>query len=413
MKIRKNLNLDIDLKNSFKVEVYDKMKDNLIDCFINLANCERKGQVVDFSILKNFVKFLQSIEINYLELLYNIDLEQRIIESSVNFYNSLINETLNTNSFNTYLKWGVEVLKKEEERMTSYLPYETIKRIISLLKEIIFFNQSKSLLSSTGFKKILSDLNISLSSQVSNSSNYNQEFNDLKISFEIFSQDSKSFNTMLSIFKSFIREEFLHLIAKNEKICPEAETPKEIINKTNYIEEFMNFYLINSKIISEAFMMNNLFNVSFKEAIENIQSNYVTYNNSYLLPFYIDKYFKRSTGNSEESLKLIEKIINIFPTLPDKDVFIDIHRNLLSNRILTEDFISLENEKNLICKVKLLCGVEFTSNIEGMMLDYYSTREVNERYKTFLKSGNTDSVLPKIENNVKNKYLIISLLYLH
>lgn len=135
---------------------------------------------------------------------------------------------------------------------------------------------------------------------------------------------------MLNIFKIFLKEEYQNLIDKNESQCSENDNPKEVINKTNYIEEFIVFYTNFNKILIDAFGNNNLFNISFKEVLENIQSNNIKFNNSYILPFYLDKHLKRSsTNNSIESHKLIDSIVNIFPALPDKDVFIDIHRNLV------------------------------------------------------------------------------------
>src|SRR5690606_14915443 len=103
---------------------------------------------------------------------------------------------------------------------------------------------------------------------------------------------------------------------------------------------------------------------------------------SYILPFQIDKYFKRSSANnSHEASKLVDKIYSIFPTLPDKDIFIDTHRNLLSNRLLTDDFNSLDNEKNLIGKLKVLGGVVYTANVEVMLNDYTGNKDINDNFK--------------------------------
>jgi cullin 1 len=65
----------------------------------------------------------------------------------------------------------------------------------------------------------------------------------------------------------------------------------------------------------------------------------------------------------------------------------------LSNRILNEEFISMDVEKYLINRLKLQCGIEFTSNVEGMIGDYFSNKDFNEKYKTWMKStGNNTYV---------------------
>jgi hypothetical protein len=132
------------------------------------------------------------------------------------------------------------------------------------------------------------------------------------------------------MFKYYIREEMVGIIEKNDNLCKNYDSPKEIISKTTYIDDYIKIYTTYSKIISESFYNNNLFNVSFKEVLEKIQSDNNKFNNSYIIPFYLDKYLKRSSSNnSTESHQVIDYILNIFPTLPEKDIFIDIHRNLV------------------------------------------------------------------------------------
>jgi hypothetical protein len=166
MKLRKNLNLEVDLKMIFKEEVYNKMASELVYSFLSLMEEERKGEFIDFSIMKYFTKFMTTIEVSYMESLYMQDLENLIIDSAIKFYGSIIQEMFNNNTYLSYLKWGIDVLISEENRLEIYLPQNTIKRIIAHLKEIIFFSQSKVLLESIqGFKFLLGEKNITVITQ--------------------------------------------------------------------------------------------------------------------------------------------------------------------------------------------------------------------------------------------------------
>jgi hypothetical protein len=148
--------------------------------------------------------------------------------------------------------------------------------------------------------------------------------------FDIFSQDQKSLYILQNIFKSYVGQEFQNLIIKFDSQCSSNDTPRDIVTKTNFIEEYITFQNSYSKLVNCCFKNNNLFNVIFKEALENIQINNVNFNTSYLLPFYLDKFFKRTPGNnSADAHKLVDQILNVFTILPDKDVFIHIHRNLV------------------------------------------------------------------------------------
>lgn len=126
-------------------------------------DAERRGEVVDFSVMNNFIKFMNSIEINYMETIYTTELEDLTIERSKAFYKSIIQDILSNKPYIQYLNWGVNIINTEELRLGNYLPPMTIKKILNCLKEIIFYNQSKILLeSSTGFKDILLSQNMNV-----------------------------------------------------------------------------------------------------------------------------------------------------------------------------------------------------------------------------------------------------------
>jgi hypothetical protein len=319
-KVKKNLNLEMDLKMIFKENVYDKIKSELIDTFFVLMDVERRGEILDSSVLKKFVKFLSSIEVSYMEFLYNNFFEAEIMDNTLKFYRPLITECFNITdfSFSSYLNWGLNVIKLEEERLSVYLPQKTVENTIAYLKDQIFFTQSKVLIeSSEGFKFLLKKQSV-------------EAIEDLKKTYLLFSEDQKSLQILLFNFKNYIKDEFKNLIEKNDSQCNYIDGPREVIFKTNYVDEFISFYSINNKIITEAFGGSNMFNVCYKEVLENIQSASNKFNNSYILPFYIDKNLKRTPNNHSSELNLfIDKIFCIFPSMPDKDVFIDIHRNLV------------------------------------------------------------------------------------
>jgi hypothetical protein len=60
---------------------------------------------------------------------------------------------------------------------------------------------------------------------------------------------------------------------------------------------------------------------------------------------------------------------------------------------LTEDFISMDVEKFLINKLKLLCGIQFTANVEGMINDYNLNKDLNEKYKIWMKENKNNNVI--------------------
>jgi hypothetical protein len=181
-------------------------------------------------------------------------------------------------------------------------------------------------------------------------------------------------------------EQFRILILNNQHVV-DSEDPREIGQNTNFINEFILFFNNYNKILVECFQTNHHFNIIFKELLESALVNN-KFNTSYVLPFFLDKHMKRSHNHSSaDSLNIINQVLTIFMSVPEKDVFIEIHRNLLSKRLLSEDFNSLENEKMFITKLKLMCGVTFTSNIEGMLGDFMNSRDLNDNYRNWAKDN--------------------------
>jgi hypothetical protein len=318
MKLRNHRNLEHDLRQNFKVQVYDNISQELIESFLNHVDRQRNGEILDVSILRNFVKFLMSIEINFMVNLFTIELENKIIENSIFHYDKAVQDKFNStdNNFLNYLQWGVDSLHEEELTLSNFLPDSTIKKIITNLKEIIFYRKGKYLLESANGLKIQLQ---------------NQNLEILKKAYDYFSHDVVCSSIMQQIFKTYTKEELKNLITKYETQLNINDGPREVIHKTNYVEEFVIFYENINKIIINAFSNQNKFHIAFKEVLEHIQSNNTTFNNSFILPFYLDKYLKRSmNSNTVDALKVIENVMSIFPSLTEKDMFIDIHRNLVN-----------------------------------------------------------------------------------
>lgn len=65
----------------------------------------------------------------------------------------------------------------------------------------------------------------------------------------------------------------------------------------------------------------------------------------------------------------IENITNLFSYMEDKDLFIEVYRCGLAKRLLDNKCASIDYEKELIGKIKMSCGPQYTSKVEGMLSD--------------------------------------------
>lgn len=80
----------------------------------------------------------------------------------------------------------------------------------------------------------------------------------------------------------------------------------------------------------------------------------------------------------------LEKVVQLFSYVADKDVFGEIYRNQLSKRLLNQRSVSNDAERSMIGKLKLRCGAQYTSKMEGMLNDLATAETAANDFKTHL-----------------------------
>jgi len=79
----------------------------------------------------------------------------------------------------------------------------------------------------------------------------------------------------------------------------------------------------------------------------------------------------------------LDDVFRLFTYLDDKDWFIELYRQQLAKRLIQQRSESDENERFMISKMKLQCGVQFASKLEGMMNDHVLAFELNREFEEF------------------------------
>ena len=392
--IMRNYDLEKEMNTIFKVKVYDnleqKLKSNFFDYINNYRNDDNNNNNINninekILILKDFILFLDYFD--------DRNFYDEIKNNTYSFYTNLSNSLIK-NSFIEYFNYFYDKLNKEDEYLKIYLNLELVNDINERLKEIVFYNNSEKILSfNDGFLFLLN--------------NEKENSNLLKKIFNIFHQNENSLNILLNLFKTFIKEKFNEFLLKNNYLNSNLNL-KEIAN-SNFLNLYLNFQKYILSIIEKNFNNNNLFNVVFKEIMEQIQKQKENINTSYLLPYHFDKYLRKSAKislNSNTAIEGINSGLQIFSQISEQDIFIEIYRNLLCNRLVNNDYVSIDAEKYLIDQLKKQCGNEYISKIETMIMDYNLNNELTNNFKEFL-NNNEINYLNKI-NNIESNLMILS-----
>ncbi|CAE7375212.1 CUL1, partial [Symbiodinium necroappetens] len=84
----------------------------------------------------------------------------------------------------------------------------------------------------------------------------------------------------------------------------------------------------------------------------------------------------------QRAMDIADRIeVELFSFLSDKDLFAEIYRNQLSKRLLYETSASEDAEKSMIAKLKMKCGAQFTSKLEGMLTDLSLALDTQKDFK--------------------------------
>lgn len=155
---------------------------------------------------------------------------------------------------------------------------------------------------------------------------------NLKLSYQTFKENKNGLQYLIDIFKKFSKSKVENVFSKIDASIPDSDIPIDIAIKTNYIEEIFSIFEKISSLIVDSFEGNNTFTSVLKEVFSDAQSHNQKFNCSYILPFAVDFLIKKTiTDPSSKDLffKYTDRLISFFPTLPEKDAFIDTHKNLV------------------------------------------------------------------------------------
>lgn len=306
----------------FNREILQKLKDKLIDEFLTLKNSFSKDITnnIDiefeneekFKMLRGLVDCMENIFISPVESLYEKELRKLIVDSTKEYYSNHVTEWLKVFILEDYIRQGSEKINKEEMLFTEYVPLSTRTDVIRMLEDMIFYNNSKLLLDPQMYNYFSDD-----------------KLHILKEIYQIFSKNQSSIPILINIYKNYVKKNYKDIISKYLTGFPDPDS-KTLAYNSDYVMDFKEFYSRQINICEKAFESNNLFLVSLREVVENIQLNEHAFNNSYIIPYYLDRLLVKKNNISSEKLReSIRHALDIFPSLPDKDIFIEGHRSLV------------------------------------------------------------------------------------
>lgn len=358
----------------FRDRVYDVIKKDSTAAIHGLINEEREGRIIDKSLVKSVVELYECMGMGTLDA-YNADLEEPLLASTREYYARKREDWIN-DSTPDYLIKAEDALDEERKRVEDYLNTSSEAKILKVVEEEILEKVEMLLLEkeSSGCRALLQ----------------NDKSEDLQRMFRLFSRLENGLNPMANILENFIKSTGEEIINRRKARLDGGEKDKN--DDPKFVKAIMALHEKYLDVVKKDFAGNSLFQKGLKDAfVEIVNKNVGQYTNAELMSTFCDRILKsggEKLSESEVEVNL-EKIVQLFSYLTDKDMFAEIYRNQLAKRLLSQRSTSDDAEKLMIAKLKMQCGTQFTSKMEGMLADLAVGSDQRSEFETRMRSVDT------------------------
>eukprot|EP00611_Tribonema_gayanum_P025330 TRINITY_DN573_c0_g1_i1.p1 TRINITY_DN573_c0_g1~~TRINITY_DN573_c0_g1_i1.p1 ORF type:complete len:748 (-),score=346.79 TRINITY_DN573_c0_g1_i1:64-2307(-) len=339
----------------FKTLVYDVVKGNAVRAMLDVINSEREGAVIDRPLLGACVDLFESMGMGTLEA-YTADFEEAMLDNTREYYARKSQQWVEGDSTPDYLIKAEAALDCERARVGHYLNGATEPKLLRVCDREMLEKHQTELLEKEG-----SGCRVLLA---------NDKSEDLSRMFRLFSRIPLGLQPMANIVREHITAAGNDVIVRREERIEGGE--KDSNQDPTVVKELLALHDKYMAVVTEQFGGNSLLQKALKDAfVEFVNRDVGKFKNADLMSNFCDRILKTggerlSEGEVEEYLG---KVVQLFSYLTDKDLFAEMYRQQLAKRLLNQRSASDDAERLMIGKLKLKCGSQFTSKMEGMMND--------------------------------------------
>jgi len=367
----------------FKTEVFDPVKERVRDAVLSLAHTEREGDSIDHLLVKNVVQIFADLGLNENKdqpvegevqseitlQCYEQDFEAKFIEETHQYYKIKAALWTEEDSFPDYMSKAEQYLNREGQRVKDYLQQSTETKLLEACEhELLEVHQQKLLEKDTGVVALLS----------------NRAEADMSRMFRLFSV--KSLKNGLQPIGDMLR---IYVTEQGNKV---VDTSNDDESK-QLIERLLEQYTLFSGVVKDCFNSHPVFQKALKEAFEavvnrDVQVKGKAKTSAELMADFCDRTLKNEQKLGDEEIAVVvDNAVQLFNHLQEKDYFADFYRVQLGKRLLMFSHLREDWENDMILKLKLQCGSQFTAKMAGMVQDLATSKDFQTQFEEANNEG--------------------------
>ncbi|WJX79729.1 Cullin-1 [Trifolium repens] len=363
--------------SSFRDLVYMEVRANARKAVIDLIDKEREGEQIERSLLKNVLDIF--VEIGMGEMVhYEQDFEVQMLDDTADYYKSKATIWIESDSCPDYMLKAEDCLKRERERVSHYLHASTEQKLVEKVQHELLVNRANQLLEKehSGCRALLRD----------------DKVDDLSRMYRLYHKIPKGLDPVANVFKQHITDEGTTLVqlaeesASNQKSTSGSGFQDQVL-----VRKFIELHDKYMTYVNNCFMNHTLFHKALKEAFEVFCNKTIAGSSSAeLLSSFCDNILKKggSEKMSDEAIEeTLEKVVKLLAYISDKDLFAEFYRKKLARRLLFDRSANDDHEKCILTKLKQQCGGQFTSKMEGMVVDLTLARDNQLKFQEYLNEN--------------------------
>ncbi|KKY27975.1 putative scf ubiquitin ligase subunit [Phaeomoniella chlamydospora] len=389
--------------------------DILESVMLNMIDMERGGETIDRSLIHACVLVLEGLYETLVEdetqRVYVKSFEPRFIRASEEFYTREGQELLKSSDASTFCRQAKRRITEEEQRCQQCLSISTIQKVRAVVDERLIKANIKNVIDmeGTGVKNMLDhdrqhDLAIvyELNMRVDpRKTALNEAMQKRVIELGKAINESAIANPVESADSSTSKVE-------NGKAGSKKSAEKPINQQTvaaiKWVDEVLALKDKYYRIWESAFKKDQ----SLEKGLEHSFQEFININNrsSEHLSLFLDEYLKKGVkGKTDAEIdQLLDNGITLLQYISDKDLFETYYKKHLSKRLLMKRSASMDAERQMISKMKMKAGSQFTQKLEAMFKDMTISDDLTASYKSHVANlgdaGETSSKRIDLEVSV-------------
>lgn len=354
--------------NIFHQLVFEECKKDTRTALLRVINLERQGEHIDQDLVKGIIDMYIDLGLQNPSV-YNSDFEEAFLPATKEYFVRQATGWLSEDSFPEYLRKAEAALNAEEQRVTNYLHRSTQPKVKHVVIQALLADPQQNLLEKETGVVYLID---------------NEKREDLARMHRMFSLVDNGVNPIAQSFRQYVTDRGNKIVDERVEQAKQMASKSEALGDTTFIQTLLDLHDKFKGIVQDCFSQDSLFQKSLKEAFEVfINRDIGKYSFAALMSSFCDRILKKSgERHSDDQVELLlTKMVELFSFLSDKDLFAEIYRNQLSKRLLYETSASEDAEKSMIAKLKMKCGAQFTSKLEGMITDLTLATDLQKDFR--------------------------------